>query len=415
MHISESIALAVDAIRAQKLRSGLTLLSIGLGVFAIISSTSVVGSLSEVMSTQLADLGEHSFLIQRTPSFQFGGGWRKYQKRKNITYQQAVMFRDKVSLTNQITISNTSPGVVIKAGLESTDPNVSLIGADALYFVVNTATVTTGRAFTEADVDLGRNVAIIGHDIVVKLFPGREPVGQRITVKNQEFEVIGILEERGGMLGQSQDNRVMIPISVFVKYYSSPWDKSVDISVKAIARDALQPTMDEATGVMRALRGVKPWEDNSFEMDTNEALSSQFSMLSSYIAGIAVVSGLGALIVAGIGIMNMMLVSVKERTREIGVRKALGAHRSWIVRQFLIEAVTLSQIGGLIGMAGGMFSGFAAVLVIRNLGMPLLTYTVPWFWVIFSVIACSFIGIVFGLYPAYRAASLDPIEALRYE
>jgi len=415
MHIRESVALALDAIRAQKLRSGLTLLSIGLGVFAIISSTSVVGSLQEVMSTQLADLGEHSFLIQRTPSFQFGGGWRKYQKRKNITYQQATLFREKLTLTNLVTISNTSPGVVVKAGLESTDPDVSLIGADALYFVVNTATVATGRAFSDADVDLSRNVAIVGRDVVVKLFSNRDPVGQRVSIKNQEFEVIGVLEERGGLLGQSQDNRVMIPVSVFVKYYSSPWDKSVDVSVKAISRDALVPTMDEATGIMRSLRDVKPWEENSFEMDTNEALSSQFSMLSSYIAGIAIVSGLGALIVAGIGIMNMMLVSVKERTREIGVRKALGAHRSWIVRQFLIEAVTLSQIGGLIGMATGMFAGFASVLLIRNLGMPTLTYSIPWFWVIFSVVACSIIGIVFGLYPAYRAASLDPIEALRYE
>lgn len=415
MHIAESIALALDAIRAQKLRSGLTLLSIGLGVFAIIASTSVVGSLSDVMTTQLADLGENSFLIQRTPRMTFGGGWRKYMRRKNITYQQALAFRDKMTLTNMVSISNTNPAATIKSGLESTDPDVSVIGVDAMYFVVNTANVASGRAIVDPDVDLGRNVAILGKDVVVKLFENVDPIGQHVTIKNQQFEVVGVLEVKGGMLGQSQDNRVLIPISTFVKYYSSPWDKSVDISVKAVSRDAVVASMDEATGIMRSLRGVKPWEENSFEIDTNEALSSQFAMLSSYIAGIAVVSGLGALIVAGIGIMNMMLVSVKERTREIGVRKALGAHRSWIVRQFLIEAVTLSQIGGLMGMAFGMLTGLGAVLALRELGMPLLTYSIPWFWVVFSVLACSFIGIAFGLYPAYRAASLDPIEALRYE
>lgn len=178
---------------------------------------------------------------------------------------------------------------------------------------------------------------------------------------------------------------------------------------------ALEPTVDEAIGVMRLLRRVRPGEENNFELDTNEALTSQFSNLSSAILVVAWISGLGALLAAGIGIMNMMLVSVKERTREIGVRKALGARRSWIVRQFLIESITLCQLGGFTGIIGGLGITAVTALILQSAGMPSLSIVWPWQTVIFSVIACTAIGMVFGLYPAWQAARLDPIEALRYE
>ena len=414
MNAFESISIAIDAVRAQKLRSSLTLLSIGIGVFAIIASTSIMSTLQQAVNGQLADLGENSILIQRTPTINFGTNWAKMRKRKNITYAQAQEFRDRMTTTQLISISNTSPAYTIKAGLESTNPDVSLIGIDEMYFAVNSVAIGDGRSFTEAEVALSRRAAVIGTDVVKSLFGNGSALGKTITIKNQEFDVVGILESRGGVLGQSQDNRVLIPITVFNRYYTSEWDASVDISVKAESKLTLESTFDEAVGIMRALRGVKPWDDNNFEIDTNDALTGQFGGFSSALLIVAWISGLGALVAAGIGIMNMMLVSVRERTREIGVRKALGAQRRWIIRQFLIESITLCQLGGLTGMVGGLASSWAVTEILRGT-MPNLTYVMPWGSVVFSIVICTLIGLGFGLYPAWRAAALDPIEALRYE
>lgn len=415
MNIFESITIALDAVRSQKLRSSLTLLSIGIGVFAIIASTSITNTLQQAVNGQLADLGENSLLIQRTPTIVFGTNWAKMRRRKNITYDQAKQFRDRMTNTKLITISNTSPGYTIKAGQESTNPTVSLIGIDELYFTVNVTTIADGRPVTESEVALSRNVAILGTDIVNTLFNGESCIGRTITIRNQQFTVIGILEAKGGVIGESQDNRVLIPITVFNKYYTSEWDASVDISVKAESKFQLEATQDEAVGIMRSLRKVKPWEDNNFELDRNDALTGQFSGFSTALLVVAWISGLGALVAAGIGIMNMMLVSVKERTREIGVRKALGARKSWIVRQFLIESITLCQLGGLTGMIGGLGTSWAVTEILRFNNMPSIAYVLPWGTVVFSIVICTIIGIGFGLYPAWRAANLDPIEALRYE
>ena len=406
--------MAVDSVRAHKLRSSLTLLSIGIGVFAIIASSGITGTLQQTVSSQLADLGENSMLIQRTPSVQFGHNWRKYRSRPDITMEVARGLREQMTTTQLISVSNTNSGFTVRSGDEASNPDVSLIGIDDMYFEVNAITLDDGRAFTEQEAVYGNNVAIIGTDLL-PLFADGQPLGKRITIRNQEFTVVGVLERKGGIVGQSQDNRVLIPLAVFIKSYTRRWDTSVDISVKAYSKDAVVATMDEAIGIMRSLRDLKPWEENNFEIDLNEALAGQFNNLSTAIVVVAWISGLGALIAAGIGIMNMMLVSVKERTREIGVRKALGARRNWITRQFLIESVTLCQFGGLTGVTGGLLISWGVTLFIRSSQVPNLAFIFPWFAIVFSVVACTVIGVGFGFYPAWRAASLDPIEALRYE
>lgn len=414
MNALESVFIAVDAARSQKLRSGLTLLSIAIGVFAIIAATSIMQTLNRAVTSELADLGENSLLIQRTPSINFGTNWAKMRRRKNITYMQAKEFRQRMATTNLIAISNENPGMTVKCGELSTNPDVTLIGIDDMYFIVNAVSVSAGRPITEAEVATSRAVAIIGEDVVASLFPRESPLGQTITLKNQSFLVIGVLTRKGGVMGQSQDNRVLIPISVFNKYYTWEWDASVDISVKAINKPMLAETKDEATGIMRALRGVKPWEENNFEIDANDALTGQFSGFTTALLVVAWISGLGALIAAGIGIMNMMLVSVKERTREIGVRKALGARKRWIIRQFLIESITLCQLGGIVGVLGGLLASWGVTELLRA-SSPSVTYVFPTATVLFSVVICTVIGLAFGTYPAWRAANLDPIEALRYE
>ena len=414
MNVLESISIAVDAVRAHKLRSSLTLLSIGIGVFAIIASSGITGTLERTVSSQMRDLGENSILIMRVPDIIFGHNWRKYAKRPDVTPDIARQLKERMTTTNLISVSNTAPGYTVKHMQESTNPDVMLIGIDDMYHIVNAITVTDGRAFTEHDMIVGSNIAIIGTDLL-PLFPDGKPLGKRVTIRNRDFTVVGVLERKGGIIGQSQDNRVMVPLPVFIKYYTHRWDTSVDISMKAFSTETLQSTYDEAIGIMRSLRKLKPSEENNFEADLNDALQSQFSNLSIAIIVVAWISGLGALAAAGIGIMNMMLVSVKERTREIGVRKALGARRNWIVRQFLIESITLCQLGGLTGVIGGLVTSFAVSYFVRSTAAPGLQFVMPWFAIFFSVAACTIIGVAFGLYPAWKAARLDPIEALRYE
>jgi putative ABC transport system permease protein len=409
MNITESISLAFAAVKGNKLRASLTLLSIAIGVFAIIGSGTLVNSMDSAFTSELASLGETSFEITRMPSIQTGNTWRKYRKRKSITYSEFKDFKRRMTISNDISATSASSGHVIKSEYYTTDADVVLIGADENYFTNYNMKVDFGRAFTAEDISLGRNIAIIGNDVVVKIFPNMNPIGKQIRIKNQAFTVVGVLETKGAVMGESMDNYTIIPLTQFLKYYASWWEESLSISVKATSKDMLPKTIDEATSVMRTIRDVKPWEENSFEIETNESISDQFKSFSIYLSVFGIASGIIALIAAGVGIMNIMLVSVKERTREIGIRKAVGARRSWIMYQFIIEAITLSQIGGLIGIAlglgiGGFFSqmmGFKAV------------YSLD--WVLAGVGICTLLGIVFGAFPANKASKLDPIDALRYE
>ena len=409
MDFTESIYQAIDSIRTNKLRTFLTLLSIAIGVFALIVAGTLINSFEKAVLAQLEEIGETTFWIQRLPSIQTGNTWYKYRQRKPITYRQ---YKELVRMTNStpwISAHSYTFGMTINAGNLSTDPDVYVAGADPNFFITNSIDVEFGRTFIEEDIDYNRNVAIIGNDIVVKIFPNVNPLGKEISIKNQKYTVIGILKTRGALLGQSKDNMVIIPITNFLKYFASPWEESLQITVKAISKEMLQATMDEVIGNMRVIRNVKPWEANTFELETNETISQQFGSFVNFLSIFGFISGGFALVAAGVGIMNIMLVAVKERTREIGIRKAVGARRRWILWQFILEAITLSQIGGLFGIILGVLGGY---LLGNAIKLPLF-FPVP--WVVLSIIVCTILGIAFGTYPAYRAANLDPIEALRYE
>lgn len=409
MNFSESIFQSIDSIRTNKLRTFLTLLSIVIGVFALIVAGTLINSFEKAVMTQLEDIGETTFWIQRLPSIHTGNTWYKYRKRKPITFRQYKELQKMTNSTPWISAHTFTGGMTINAGNLSTDPDVFLVGADNIFFLTNSIDVEFGRSFTEEDINLNRNIAIIGNDVVVKIFPNVNPLGKEISIQNQKYTVVGILKTRGALLGQSKDNMVIIPITNFLKYFASPWEESLHISVRAISKELLQETMDEVIGNMRVIRNVKPWEANTFEVETNEAISEQFGSFVNFLSIFGFISGGFALIAAGVGIMNIMLVAVKERTREIGIRKAVGAKRRWILWQFIIEAITLCQIGGIIGIIFGVLGGYFLGNAIK---LPLF-FPVP--WVILSIIVCTVLGIAFGTYPAYRAANLDPIEALRYE
>lgn len=409
MNIAESILLALDAVRAHKLRSILTLLSIAIGIFAIIGSGTAVTSLNDTMSGKLAELGENNFYVTKALMIQTHDSWRKYRKRKAVTYYQAKELQKRMTITDIVSVYNVTAGFTIKSGNYSTDPDVMLIGANEYYLSTANVDIEFGNPFSSEDISMNRFNAIIGNDVAVKLFPGTSPLGQQIRVKNQQFTVIGLVKAKGSMMGQSQDNFVIIPIGNFMRYYSDEWEQSVNIIVRPPSKDALNPAMDEAIGILRSIRNCKPWEENSFEIQTNESLTQQFSAFTQYLDLFGLISGGIALLAAGVGIMNIMLVSVKERTREIGLRKAVGAKSNWILLQFVIEAITLCQMGGIIGILLGFVGGWA---LSNSIG---ITAVVPLVWVAVSVGSCTLMGIIFGGYPAWKAANLDPIDALRYE
>ena len=276
-------------------------------------------------------------------------------------------------------------------------------------FFNNGINVAEGRPITYEDVEYNSSVAVIGNDLVVKLFPKINPIGKKIKVKSQFYEVVGVLESKGAMLGTSQDNQVLITIPKYLQYYASEWEESLTLTIRSLDKSKVSNNMDEAIGAMRIARNLKPWEENSFEVETNESITEQFSGFTKYLSYFGAFCGAIALIAAGIGIMNIMLVSVKERTREIGIRKAIGARRSWILTQFIIETITLCQIGGIIGVGAGVGAGWILGKLIK------IDIALPWSWIIFSLVICTLLGLLFGAYPAWKASKLDPIDALRYE
>lgn len=409
MNFLESIFQAFESVRANKLRAGLTLLSISIGVFAIIFAGGIVNSIDNTVTGEMSAMGENSFMIRRRPSIQMGGPtWFKYAKRKVISSKQLKDLKKVVTSTPYISGEISDQGYVLKSKYMESDPNVTVTGGDEMYFNLNNLDIKDGRAITELDVNSTRNYAVIGNDIIVKIFPGVNPIGKKITLQGQQYEVIGTLKERGAIMGNSQDNLMVIPLTSYMKYHSSQWE-SIDIKVKAIDRLSLPNTIDEVVGALRTIRNQKPWQENSFELETNESIAEQFSVFTNFLSYFGIFAGGFALLAAGIGIMNIMLVTVKERTREIGIRKAVGAKKSWILIQFIIETITLCQIGGFIGISLGVI---ASLLASYLLG---LAVELPINWILISIAICTVLGVVFGSFPAWKAANLDPIESLRYE
>lgn len=409
--LNDAFFMALEAIRDNLLRSILTLLGIVIGVFAIIAVMTAIRTLESSINSGLNVFGSDVIFVQKSPVIQMGdhNSRRKYWRRPNITYDMALELRDRMVGSEFVSAQDGTGGKTIRFRKESTNPNVGVQGVDEFGLQALNHKLDYGRNFIPEDVEFHRRVVVLGTDVIQKLFPYQNPVDQTISINGIGFDVVGVLQRKGEMFGQSQDNFVIVPITTYLQYFSNRWT-SLGISIKAPDGESFELTKEEVIDQMRIVRGLGPEDENDFEVTSNDALIDTFG---SFTAGIKVFAGavsVIALVVAGIGIMNIMLVSVSERIKEIGVRKAIGATRNNILFQFLLEAVFLSLIGGVIGVLLGIGVGNMVTLVMKNVAP-----VIPIDWVFIGLGVCSFIGIVFGIYPAYKAAGLDPIESLRHE
>ncbi|HEX2961089.1 MAG: ABC transporter permease [Bacteroidota bacterium] len=408
VQIYESIIMALNSLRSNKTRSILTLVGIAIGLFSIIIVMTAISAIQGTFEDAFNDIGTNNIIVQKYPAIQTGhGAWMKYRNRKDLTVEQGEKLKEMTNLPVAVGISLGQGSRMVKYNKEATNPNVYMVGVNNDEFTTSSYVIDDGRGFSRQDMLYARNVCVIGNDIVKKLFKSIDPIGQKVTVDNMRLEVIGRFKEKGSVLGQSQDNFLIIPISVFTKYYGDR--SSAEFNIQAPDNKRYQATMDQVIGALRTIRKVSPGEENDFEIVTNSQLISQFNDITKYFRVGAGVVAFIALVAAGIGIMNIMLVSVTERTREIGIRKAIGAQKNTIRFQFLAEATVLSLLGGISGIILGLIGGNIIAVLLKA------SVVVPVFWIAVGLIVTSAVGLVFGVYPAIKASNLDPIEALRYE
>jgi len=412
MLLQETLRMALSSLGVNKLRSFLTMLGITIGVFSVIGVMTAVSALRNSIETGLSFLGSNMVQFAKYPTFTNGGAdRRKYDLRRNITLEQAQRYQRLMeSFTDVVCLKvfeqNSAPQAVYQN--RKSTPGVTFGGSNENFLVANQYAIEIGRNITAEDVELGRPVIIIGQDLVKKLFPSESPLDKLIKIAGRTYTVIGTFTPKGSSFGQSQDDIAIVPITRFLSDYGAN-NYTVNVVTQAPSQLLYNDTVDKGITAMRIVRGLKPEDENDFEIYSNDSLVAACAKVADAVrAGAFVISAI-ALLAAGVGIMNIMLVSVTERTKEIGIRKSIGARKFNILTQFLIEAVAISLAGGLLGILLGVAGGNALALMLKA------SVVFPWDWAALGLIVCSAIGIGFGFYPAWKAAALDPIEALRYE
>jgi len=408
MELSQIFFMSLESLKTNRLRAFLTILGVVVGIFSIIVIMTIITMLQTSIETGVSFLNKDTFMIQKFPAIGNRDDYDKLRNRKNIKYEDYTRFEKLMTQARYVGADQDSYPKVIKFGNKETNPNVASVGLTIGEFKTYNVKIERGREFMQSDMDHSSRVCLLGHDVYDKLFAGLDPIGQTIRISDQPVKVIGLMEKRPQIFGQSQDNFVLIPITTFQSFYGTK-NETVSITVQSYSDEDYQANMDAAIGFMRTIRKVLPGKDNDFEIFSNESIMSQINNITGGVKIGAMVISIIALLAAGVGIMNIMLVSVTERTREIGIRKAVGAKKANIMMQFLIEAVILCLIGGFVGIALGVGVGNIAGSFLDAAAV------IPYDWIFIGMGMCLIVGIIFGTYPAYKASNLDPIEALRYE
>jgi putative ABC transport system permease protein len=409
------LLMSTGALVGNRLRSILTLVGIVAGVASIIAVMTALSVVQGTMEQEMSVLGAQVFQVQKWPAggFHSAEERRKAMRRPPLTVEHAEAIREHIEIVDLVGPELWDFGFVVEYKGVSTNPNVSICGGTPEYGPNNTHYVGQGRNISQMDVRGGRNVAVIGHAISQKLFPFVDPVGKDIRLDGRRYEVVGVFDEKKSAFGGNYDNYVLIPVTTFLDIYGMKgrdgFDRSVNITVRAKTPELAPDALAQTRQLLRRMRNVGPGEEDNFDFFSSESLITEFNKMSAGVKLAAFAIGIIALVVAGIGIMNIMLVAVTERTKEIGIRKALGARSRNILAQFLLEAVILCNIGGVVGVVIGF-----------GLGNLVSVFTdfparVPLEWAVIGLVFCSAVGVCFGLLPAIRASRLNPIDALRYE
>ncbi len=408
--LRESFLMAMSALASHKLRSALTLLGVTVGVFSIIVVMTAMRVMQSDIEREISQLGSDTFMINKWPAMHFGGpeGFEKYWRRKNITFEHGMRLQERATLASAVGIETVFWGGQVETRFKKTAPNVRLFGDTPGSFTARNWNVGEGRALLDVDVENARDVCVLGDKLATNVFPFGSAIGERVKIDGINYTVVGVLEAKGGSLGGDQDNFAVIPITTGLNRFGR-WGRSLSLLVQAPSQALYEDTVEQVRGILRVIRKVPPGKEDDFEVFSNDSLIAQFNSFTLAVRlGVSVVSSI-ALLAAGIGIMNIMLVSVTERTREIGIRRAVGARKRNILTQFVMEAIVICQVGGVIGVILGILGGNATAYFLK------LTPVIPVDWAIIGLVICSLVGIVFGTYPAIKAANLDPIESLRYE
>lgn len=400
----EGFKIALVALRANKMRSFLTTLGIVIGITTVIGIHAIIIGLNNAFYSSISALGSDTLYISKFP---WGSReeWIKALHRKDITLKEANAIKKYATYVKAVAPTTGARRTVKYEGEKLT--RVRVIGTTEDYTVTSNALPEFGRPFSQLDVDHRRNVCIIGFEVAEKLFKNVNPLGRRISIGLNKFKVIGVMEKRGNILGHNLDTEIMIPIGLFQNLYG--FRRWITIEVKVADPELIEEAKDEITGILRRVRKVPPDKENDFSINQQDIIANLYKSFTTALYAVAFGVGAISLIVGGIGIMNIMLVSVTERTREIGIRKAIGARRKDILWQFLVESVMVSAIGGVIGIA----TGFAIAKLIAS--STFLAASISPISIFIGVSFIAMVGISFGIFPAYKASRLDPIIALRYE
>jgi putative ABC transport system permease protein len=402
----DALRMALESLRANKMRSILTLLGIIIGVMTVVGMLSVIEGLNQSMARQIGALGSNVIYISKFPPVRFGPPDPSLRNRPDIEIEYASLIEEMCPAVLSASPEKYRYGRVKSGSKDSA--SVQIAGGGENYFVVNNYELSGGRGLTQQDVVAASDVCVLAYEVADMLFPVEDPLGKDITIQGRRFTVVGVLEQKGQMLGQSMDNFVLIPYTVFNKLFGNSRSENI-IAVQARSKEDLPAAIDQVEELLRRKRNVAPNAPDNFEIITQDSLMSIYNQVTG--AAFAVMIGVAgiSLLVGGIGIMNIMLVSVTERTREIGIRKAVGARRRAILLQFLTEGVTLSVSGGTVGIIVGVL---IALIVASAVHLP---RAIPLWSVALGFFFSAAVGIFFGWYPAYKASKLDPIQALHYE
>lgn len=407
----ENIRIAFQSIRGQLLRTILTGLIIAIGIMALVGILTAIDAIKSQISGQFALMGANTFSIQnRGPNIHIGRRGERPKSFPAISYREALEFKDKFHDPTAITsLSYIASGTAqVEYQNEKTNPNITVWAADENYLQTGGYEIEDGRNISEAEVDKAAPVALIGQDIKEKLFPNTDVLGKIISIGGKKLKVIGLLAEKGNAFGFGGDKSVFVPISKARAMFSSA-NQTYSINVMALQGDRIDQVTSEATATMRVVRRLPPREENNFYITKSDNLSQSLLENLKFVTLAAVIIGAITMLGAAIALMNIMLVSVTERTQEIGVRKAIGAKAITIRSQFLTEAVIICLLGGIGGMILGIAIGNAVAGAVGG------SFIVPWAWMFLSAVLCLVTGLVSGLYPALKASRLDPIESLRFE